>query len=43
MLIKTDAIILATMKFRDTSKIVTFYTKEYGKIKGIAKGALQYS
>jgi len=39
MLIKTDAIILATMKYRDTSKIVTFYTKEYGKIKGIAKGA----
>jgi DNA repair protein RecO (recombination protein O) len=27
------------MKYRDTSKIVTFYTKEYGKTKGIAKGA----
>jgi DNA repair protein RecO (recombination protein O) len=27
------------MKYRDTSKIITFYTKEYGKIKGIAKGA----
>jgi DNA repair protein RecO (recombination protein O) len=27
------------MKFRDTSKIVTFYSKEYGKLKGIAKGA----
>ena len=27
------------MKYRDTSKIVTFYTKEYGKLKGIAKGA----
>jgi DNA repair protein RecO (recombination protein O) len=39
MLIKTEAIILAAMKYRDTSKIVTFYTKEYGKLKGIAKGA----
>ena len=39
MLIKTEAIILKTMKYRDTSKIVTFYTKEYGKLKGIAKGA----
>jgi len=39
MLIKTEAVILKTMKYRDTSKIVTFYTKEYGKLKGIAKGA----
>ncbi len=39
MLIKTEAIILKTMKYRDTSKIVTFYTKEFGKLKGIAKGA----
>jgi DNA repair protein RecO (recombination protein O) len=39
MLIKTEAIILKSMKYRDTSKIVTFYTKEYGKLKGIAKGA----
>ncbi len=39
MLVKTEAIILKTMKYRDTSKIVTFYTKEYGKLKGIAKGA----
>ncbi|MCX6121564.1 MAG: DNA repair protein RecO [Ignavibacteriales bacterium] len=27
------------MKYRDTSKIVTFYSQEYGKLKGIAKGA----
>jgi DNA repair protein RecO (recombination protein O) len=27
------------MKYRDTSKIITFYSKEYGKLKGIAKGA----
>jgi DNA repair protein RecO (recombination protein O) len=39
MLIKTEAVILKTMKYGDTSKIVTFYTKEYGKLNGIAKGA----
>jgi DNA repair protein RecO (recombination protein O) len=39
MLIKTEAIVLKSMKYRDTSKIITFYTKEYGKLKGIAKGA----
>jgi DNA repair protein RecO (recombination protein O) len=39
MLIKTEAIVLRSMKYRDTSKIVTFYTQEYGKLKGIAKGA----
>jgi len=39
MLNKTEAIVLKSMKYRDTSKIVTFYTKEYGKLKGIAKGA----
>jgi len=39
MLVKTEAIVLKSMKYRDTSKIVTFYSKEYGKIKGIAKGA----
>jgi DNA repair protein RecO (recombination protein O) len=27
------------MKYRDTSKIVTFYSKKFGKLKGIAKGA----
>ncbi len=39
MLVKTEAIVLKSMKYRDTSKIVTFYTKEYGKLNGIAKGA----
>ena len=39
MLIKTEAIVLKSMKYGDTSKIITFYTKEYGKLKGIAKGA----
>lgn len=39
MLTKTEAIVLRSMKFRDTSKIVTFYTRQFGKLKGIAKGA----
>lgn len=39
MLVKTEAIVLKSMKYRDTSKIVTFFSKEYGKIRGIAKGA----
>ena len=39
MIVKTDAIVLKTMKFGDTSKIVTFFTSEYGKVKCVAKGA----
>ncbi len=39
MLTKTDAIVLKSMKYGDTSKIVSFYTRRYGKLKGIAKGA----
>jgi DNA repair protein RecO (recombination protein O) len=39
VLVKTEVIVLRSMKYRDTSKIITFYSKEYGKLKGIAKGA----
>ncbi|HAL56354.1 MAG TPA: DNA repair protein RecO [Bacteroidetes bacterium] len=39
MITKTDAVVLKSMKFRGTSKIVTFYSRRYGKLKGIAKGA----
>ncbi len=35
---KTEGFILKTYDFRETSKIVFFYTKEFGKIKGILKG-----
>jgi len=38
MIVKTDAIVLATMKYGDTSKIARLYTKEFGKISVIAKG-----
>jgi len=39
MIAKTEAIVLKSMKFRDSSKIVTFYTRQYGKLKAVAKGA----
>jgi len=31
MLVKTEVIVLRSMKYRDTIKIITFYSKEYGK------------
>jgi DNA repair protein RecO (recombination protein O) len=40
-LVRTEAIVLRTINYRETSKIVTFYTREFGKIKAIAKGARQ--
>jgi DNA repair protein RecO (recombination protein O) len=39
MIVKTEAIVLKTMKYRDTSKIVTLFTKNYGKLSAVAKGA----
>ena len=39
MIVSTDAIILRSMKYGDTSKIVTVYSRKYGKMKVIAKGA----
>ncbi len=38
MIIRTEAIVLRTMKYRETSRIATLYTKEKGKISVIAKG-----
>lgn len=40
-IVKTDAIVLKSMKYRETSRIVTFYTKQFGKVSGIVKGARQ--
>lgn len=39
MIVETEGIILHAIPYRDTSKIVTIYSKRYGKIKVIAKGA----
>lgn len=40
MLINTESFILTSRKYSDSSKIVNFYTREYGKGAVIAKGAL---
>lgn len=36
---ETDAVILNTIDYGDSDRIVTFYTDEFGKLSGIAKGA----
>lgn len=36
---KTQGIVLGSTDWHETSKIVTFYTKDFGKIRGVAKGA----
>jgi DNA repair protein RecO (recombination protein O) len=36
---RTEAIVLKTLDYGESDLIVTFYTREYGKIRGIAKGA----
>jgi len=36
--IKTDAFVLKRIDFRETSVILTLFTKEFGKIKGVLKG-----
>lgn len=35
---KNPAIVLKTMPFRSSSLIVTFFTRDFGKIRGLAKG-----
>jgi DNA repair protein RecO (recombination protein O) len=39
MIVKTEAVVLKSRRYRETSKIVTFYSRKFGKITGIAKGA----
>ena len=38
MIIKTESILLKSTNYRETSKIITFYTRSHGKIRGIARG-----
>jgi len=40
--IKTIAIVIKAIKWKDTSKIVTLYTREAGKVGVIAKGARKF-
>jgi DNA repair protein RecO (recombination protein O) len=36
---KTEAILLRSLDYGESDRIVTFYTRDYGKLRGIAKGA----
>jgi len=38
MIPKTEGIVLRRIDFRETSRIATFFTKDYGKVKGVLKG-----
>ena len=38
MILKTRGIVLKTFDFRETSRIATFFTQSYGKVKGVLKG-----
>ena len=38
-LFKTDAIVIRSLHYGESDKIVTFFTEDFGRIKGIAKGA----
>lgn len=38
MILKTEAIVLKTFDYRETSRIAVFFTKDHGKLKGILKG-----
>ena len=40
-IVKTEAIVLKSMKYGETSMIISLYTKQFGKISGIVKGARQ--
>ncbi len=39
MIVKTPAVVLRAIRYGETSKIVTFYTKDHGKVAVVAKGA----
>ena len=41
MIQKTDAVVLHARRFRESSKIVTLYTRENGKVGVVARGAMQ--
>jgi len=38
-LFNTEAIVIRSIHYGESDKIVTFFTRDYGKMKGIAKGA----
>ncbi len=38
MIVTTEGIVLKSFDFRETSRIATFLTKDFGKVKGVLKG-----
>ncbi len=38
MIAKTEGIVLKSFDFRETSRIAIFFTRDYGKVKGVLKG-----
>ncbi len=38
MIAKTEGFVLKSFDFRETSRIATFFTRDYGKVKGVLKG-----
>ena len=38
MIVQTEGIVLKSFDFRETSRIVTFFTLHHGKVKGVLKG-----
>lgn len=38
---KTEAIVIKTLPFRSSSLIITFFTRSFGKLRGLAKGVRQ--
>ena len=38
-LYRTEAVVIRSMDFSESDKIVTFFTRDFGKLRGIAKGA----
>src|ERR1019366_4646410 len=38
MIVKTEGIVLKTFDFRETSSIAAFFTRDFGKVKGVLKG-----
>lgn len=38
-IIKSDAFVIKSLKYRDTSKIVTLFSSEFGKFNALVKGA----
>lgn len=41
-IIKTEAFVLKSIKYGETSKIVTLFTKDFGKVTAIVKGSRNY-